>query len=127
MAVRFKMRNAALKTVNVTVNRKSWRCVSSLADTGPRDRVFTVVSRAGGKIVVQFGDGVHGARPPVGGKVTVAYRTGTGAGGSTTTVVLQRKAPRPTPDQDLWVAIRNRAGRIRFEFADRRRLRSRKT
>ena len=123
------MRKPASKAfgVTVTVNGKSWRRVASLVGSGPRDRMFTVAQRAGGKTVVQFGDGVHGARPRVGAKITVSYRTGAGAAGNTTTVILQRTASPPTLDQTLWVAIRNRSHMTSFEFRERRKSRSRKT
>jgi len=113
--------------VTVTVNGKPWRRVPNLTDAGARDRVFTVVRTDGGKTVVQFGDGVHGARPPLGSKIAVGYRTGAGSGGNTMTVVLQRTATRPTDDQALWVAIRNRTKAISFEVRERRKSRSRKT
>src|SRR5712691_9222074 len=66
--------------VTVTVNGKPWRRVPNFTDAGARDRVFTVVRTDGGKTVVQFGDGVHGARPPVGSKMAFGYRTGAGSG-----------------------------------------------
>ena len=113
--------------VTVTVNGKPWRRVPNLTDAGARDRVFTVVRTDGGKTVVQFGDGVHGARPPLGSKIAVGYRTGAGSGGNTMTVVLQRTATPPTDDQALWAAIRNRTKAISFEFRERRKSRSRKT
>lgn len=106
--------------VTVTVNGKPWRRVPNLTDAGAGDRVFTVVRTDGGKTVVQFGAGVHGARPPVGSKIAVGYRTGAGSGGNTMTVVLQRTATPPTDDQALWVAIRNRTKAISFEFRERR-------
>ena len=118
----FIMRNTISRTfgVTVTVDGKRWRLVSSLAGSGPRDREFAVVQTAGGKTVVQFGDGVHGARPPVGGTITVRCRNGAGASGNSTTVVVQRTAGKPTLDQALWVAIRNRSHAISFEFRERR-------
>jgi hypothetical protein len=110
--------------VTVTVDGKRWQLVPSLTGSGPRAREFTVVRTAGGKTVVEFGDGVHGAQPPVGSKVTVRYRSGGGAEGNTTTVVLQRAATDPTVDQALWVVIRNRTRAISLEFRERRKPRS---
>ena len=51
--------------VTVTVNGKPWRRVPNLTDVGAGDRVFTVVRTDGGKTVVQFGAGVHGAAASV--------------------------------------------------------------
>jgi hypothetical protein len=123
------MRKTDSKTlgVTVTVDGRRWRLVPSLADSGPRAREFTVIQTAGGKTVVQFGDGEHGAQPPVGSKVSVSYRSGGGASGNTTTVVLQRAATDPTGDQALWVVIRNRTRAISLEFRERRKPRSRNT
>ena len=123
------MRSSDAKTlcVTVAVNDRPWRLVESLADAGPRDRVFVVNRTSGGGTVVHFGDGVRGARPPAGGTITVGYRTGGGAGGNTTTEKLQRSASEPTPDQTLWVVIRNRTHAISFEFREQRRAKSRKT
>lgn len=119
---RFTMRNTDAKTfaVTVTVDGKSWQLVPGLASSGPRAREFTIVRTAGGKTLVQFGDGVHGARPPAGSKITVDYRSGGGARGNTTSVVLQRAATDPTVDQALWVVIRNRGRAISFEFRELR-------
>ena len=113
--------------VTVTVDGRRWRLVPSLAGSGARAREFTVVRTAGGKTVVQFGDGAHGAQPLVGGTITVSYRSGGGGSGNTTTVVLQRAATDPTVDQALWVVIRNRTRALSLEFRERRKPRSRKT
>ncbi len=123
------MRRSDAKTlcVTVAVNERPWRLVESLADAEPRDRVFVVNRTSGGGTVVQFGDGIHGARPPAGGTITVVYRTGGGAGGNTATVELQRSATEPTLDQALWIVIRNRTRAISFEFREQRRARSKKT
>jgi hypothetical protein len=130
------VRNTTLKArgVTVTVDGKRWRLVPSLADSSSRDREFTAVQTAGGKTVVQFGDGIHGARPTVGSTITVRYRTGGGASGNPATVVLQTAAAEGTVDQTLWIAIRNRSHAISFECREgqgqssaRRKPRSRKT
>jgi len=115
------MKGAKLSDVTVTVNNRPWRLVPSLSKSSPRDRDFTAVQTADGSTIVQFGDGTHGAKPPIGAEIKVRYRRGAGAGGNTATVTVQRTATDPTADQALWVAIRNRAGSIRFEFGDRPR------
>jgi predicted phage baseplate assembly protein len=58
-----------------------WREVSSLADHSAEDRVF-VVDHASG--VLTFGDGVHGAKVPLGFRNVVAqrYRIGGGSAGA---------------------------------------------
>jgi len=119
----FAMKGAELNDVTVTINNRPWRLVPSFSKSGPRDRDFTAVQTADGSTIVQFGDGVHGAKPPIGAEIKVRYRGGEGASGNTATVTLQRTATDPTADQALWVAIRNRAGSIRFEFGDRPRRR----
>jgi len=108
--------------VTVTVNGKPWQLVSSLAGSGPRDRDFTATQTADGTTVVTFGDGVNGALPPAGSEITVRYNSGGGARGNTVAVTIERKASGPTPDQALWVAIRNRTRAIRFEFSEKRQI-----
>ncbi len=56
-----------------------WRQTDSITTAGPGDRVFEL-DRVGGEIC--FGDGAHGARPPVDGSVQVGYRGGDGAAGN---------------------------------------------
>jgi hypothetical protein len=96
--------------VSVTVNHRRWRQVPTLANSGPRDRHY-VIKTVGEKTTVQFGDGIHGAVPLVGSTVQATYRTGTGKGSSanpSVVTVTYRTAAKPTRDQQLWVAIRNR-------------------
>ncbi len=106
--------------VTVIVNGKRWQLVSDLANSGPRGRNFIVSQTADGTAVVSFGDNVHGARPPAGSEIAVHYRFGGGDGGNAVTVTIERTVSDPTPDQALWVAVRNRTHAIRFEFAERR-------
>jgi len=113
--------------VTVSVNGRAWRMVESLAGVGPRDRVFVVSQTSSGATVLQFGDGLHGARPPAGGTIAVGYRTGGGAGGNAATVSFKLAATEATLDPELWVVIRYRTRAISFEFRERRQSRSRKT
>lgn len=113
--------------ITVTVNGKPWPLVSSLADAGARDRVFTVTTDPGGKTVVQFGDGLHGACPPAGNKIAVTYRSGSGASGNVASVTIAGTMIRLTTDHALWVAIRNRMRGLSFEFRKRQKPRLRKT
>lgn len=69
-------------TLEVFVNEVRWREVSTLIGHGPRDRVFVTSTTDEGKTVVQFGDGVNGARPPTGqDNVRATYRAGIGLAG----------------------------------------------
>ena len=63
----------------VSVNDHQWRLVSNLRDAGPADAVFTLDSQNGS---IRFGNGVQGAKPPVGSTITVSYRQGTGSSGN---------------------------------------------
>lgn len=54
---------------------EEWLEVSSLAESGPADRHFTL-ERATGK--VGFGDGEHGRRPAAGSTLEAGYRHGSG-------------------------------------------------
>jgi hypothetical protein len=101
------------------VNGKPWQLVASLADSGPRDRVFALTQTADGNTAIQFGNGVKGARPPAVGEITVGYRSGAGRQHAEVSVRLHRTASDPTLDQALWVAIRNRSRAISFEFRER--------
>jgi predicted phage baseplate assembly protein len=60
-----------------TQSETRWREVESLADWSAEDRVFTVDHAAG---VLTFGDGVHGAKIPLGFRNVVAERYGVGGG-----------------------------------------------
>lgn len=59
-----------------------WRQVESLFGRGPNEQVYIVRELADGRSVVQFGDGLSGARLPSGvGNVRVQMRSGQGAYG----------------------------------------------
>ncbi len=110
-------RAARRKTnVTVTVNGKPWQFVSTFADSGPRDRDFTVSQTTDGKTAITFGDGAHGALPPAGSEITVRYNGGGGTGGNTVTVTIERNVNGYTLDQALWVVIRSRTHAISFEI-----------
>jgi hypothetical protein len=63
----------------ISVDGQKWQQVRSFSDAGPNDQVY-VVDKDSGRI--NFGDGAHGSRPPVGSSVTAVYRTGAGAAGN---------------------------------------------
>jgi hypothetical protein len=66
-------------TVTVTVDDHEWSLVSSLRDAGSSDAVYALNRETGS---IRFGDGVHGARPPVGSTITVSYSQGAGSVGN---------------------------------------------
>jgi predicted phage baseplate assembly protein len=67
-----------LTTLQVWVGDVRWTAVDSFQDSGPHDRVY-VAREQDGVSVVQFGDGVTGARLPSGtANVRAVYRSGSG-------------------------------------------------
>ena len=63
-------------TLSVWVDEVQWTAVESFQGAGPDDRVY-VARDQDGKTVVQFGDGITGARLPTGvANVRAVYRTG---------------------------------------------------
>jgi hypothetical protein len=74
--------SGAESTLVVRVNRIAWTEVPSLHGRGPDERVFVTRIDDDGSVLVQFGDGVTGARVPSGAEnVTASYRVGLGAEG----------------------------------------------
>lgn len=69
-------------TLEVRVNDLKWKQVPTLFDRGPRERVYITHTDDDQKTSVQFGDGVTGARLPMGREnVTATYRKGIGLEG----------------------------------------------
>lgn len=60
----------------VTIDGEAWKRVKSLAESGPDDPHYAVTVDQDGATVIEFGDGVHGRRPPDGGEMRVTYRSG---------------------------------------------------
>jgi len=89
------------REIVVSVNDRHWRLVSNLRDAGPADKVFILDSQSGS---IRFGNGVHGAKPPVGSTITVGYRQGTGSSGNIT-----KKIHDATEVTQFWVIIRDHA------------------
>ena len=71
----------------VEVDGHPWHQVTDLAGSGAEDPVFRVRRRDDGASVIEFGDGVHGRRPPSNNSIGVRYRHGAGAYSS---VLLQQ-------------------------------------
>ncbi|MCU1348792.1 MAG: hypothetical protein JWO56_1822 [Acidobacteria bacterium] len=69
-------------TLQVTVNDVIWSEVPTLYGRGPRERIYVTQRRDDGRVTVQFGDGLTGARLPTGqGNIRAQYRKGTGLDG----------------------------------------------
>lgn len=62
--------------VTVQVDESGWERVASLAESGPNDAHFVVVSDESGRTTVHFGDGQRGRRLPEGSRVRVRYSRG---------------------------------------------------
>jgi len=70
-------------SLKVYVNDVKWHEVDSLAMSGPKDRVYTVLLDSDGKATIEFGDGINGSRLPTGREnVRAVYRKGLGRGGN---------------------------------------------
>lgn len=80
--VRSAEAGGAESTLEVRVGGVRWAEVPSFYGRGPRERVYVTRPDTEGNVVVRFGDGVAGARPPSGDEnVTATYRKGTGREG----------------------------------------------
>jgi hypothetical protein len=75
----------------VRVDDEDWRETRSLGEAGPDDGVFVVDPSTGR---VEFGDGMHGRRPPDGSAVSVSYRDGGGGTGSACVSITTHWPPR---------------------------------
>ncbi len=94
--------SGAASTLEVRVNGLLWKQVRSLFDAGPHDRVYTARQLDDGSTVLEFGDGVSGARPPTGREnVTATYRKGTGLDGLLAARQLSQLLTRPLGVKDV--------------------------
>lgn len=62
--------------VRVAIDGRRWIGVASLDESGPDDLHYVVSVREDSATVIEFGDGEHGRRPPVGGGLRLSYRRG---------------------------------------------------
>ncbi len=92
------MRRKNWKVV-VTVNKRQWNAVSIFRDTGPNDAVFTLNHETGN---IAFGDGVNGAKPPVGSVITVGYSHGSGNAGN-----ISKRINDESQLTKFWVIVRD--------------------
>ena len=83
-------------TLQIWVNNLRWHETASLLTAGPTDRVFVTSTNAAGYTVVQFGNGVQGARPPTGlANIRAVYRIGAGGAGMVSAGQLNQALDRP--------------------------------
>ena len=69
-------------TLEIRVSDILWKEVISFYGVSPKEKVYTVNINDGGKVTVQFGDGITGARLPTGTEnVKAKYRVGIGTDG----------------------------------------------
>lgn len=88
--------NGAQSTLEVWVNNLQWHEVSNLLSSGPADRVFTTRVNPQGQLIVQFGNGVQGARTPTGqSNIRAVYRKGIGSPGMVNPAQLSQPLDRP--------------------------------
>ena len=62
--------------IDVDVDGTRWRQVPDFAGSGSQDHDYVVRQGDRGATVVEFGDGVHGARPAPGSSIAVRYHPG---------------------------------------------------
>jgi len=83
-------------TLQIRVNDILWNEVPTLYGLGPIDHAYTARPGSDGNVVVQFGDGVNGARPPSGDEnVGANYRIGLGTAGNVQADQLRVLLTRP--------------------------------
>ena len=88
--------SGSTSTLQVWVNNLEWHEVENFLASGPNDRVFVTRIDDAGKVTVQFGDGIRGARPPSGQmNIRAVYRKGIGAAGMVSAGQLTQPLDRP--------------------------------
>lgn len=66
----------------LTAGGNPWLPERDLLSSGPSDRASVGETGDDGRLTLRFGDGVHGAAPPPGDTLLVAYRVGNGTAGN---------------------------------------------
>lgn len=88
--------SGADSTLKIYVNDLLWEEVPWLYGRGPTEHVYSTYVNTEGNTVVQFGDGVQGARLPTGEtNVQAEYRKGIGVAGHVRKAQLSQLATRP--------------------------------
>jgi predicted phage baseplate assembly protein len=83
-------------TLEVWVNNLRWHEIANLLTAGPADRVFVTSVSSAGNRVVQFGNGIQGARTPTGSaNIRAKYRKGIGTAGMVSAGQLSQPLDRP--------------------------------
>jgi hypothetical protein len=83
-------------TLQVWVNNLQWHETDNFLTSQPADRIFVTRPAPGGSVIVQFGDGEEGSRPPTGQmNVRAMYRKGIGAAGLVGAGQLSQPLDRP--------------------------------
>ncbi len=82
--------------LRVTVSGVRWQPTEILTTTAATDHVYLPVFGADKSVAVQFGDGVHGARPSTGNQnIAATLRVGAGRAGNVTAGQISELASRP--------------------------------
>jgi len=82
--------------LHVAVSGVRWQPTEILATTAATDHVYRPVVGADKSVDIQFGDGVHGARPPTGSQnVAATLRVGAGGGGNAIAGQISQLASQP--------------------------------
>ncbi len=88
--------NGAVSTLELRVNDLLWQEVPWFYRRGSAERVFATRRDEDGNTVLQFGDGVHGARLPTGQEnIRASYRKGVGTSGNVKAGQLTTLLTRP--------------------------------
>ncbi|HEY0340883.1 MAG TPA: putative baseplate assembly protein, partial [Steroidobacteraceae bacterium] len=88
--------NGTQSTLQVWVNNMRWQEVPNLLASGPADRVFVTAVSPTGNVVVQFGNGIEGARAPTGqSNIRAVYRKGIGSAGMVAAGQVSQALDRP--------------------------------
>lgn len=88
--------NGIQSTLQIWVNNLQWHEVSKLLAAGPADRVFVTRVDPNGCTIVQFGDGINGARTSTGQmNIRAVYRKGIGSAGMVSAGQLSQALDRP--------------------------------
>jgi hypothetical protein len=86
----------SIPAIDVTVDAARWPDVTALLAAGGTDEVMELRTDDGGATVVQFGDGVTGARPTTGsGNIVATYRYGAGLVGQVSAGQLTQASAAP--------------------------------
>jgi predicted phage baseplate assembly protein len=82
--------------LRVTVGGVRWQPAEILADAAATDHVYLPVFGTDKTVAVQFGDGIHGARPSTGNQnIAATMRVGAGSGGNVIAGQISELAGRP--------------------------------